>query len=90
MKSNYYCDIIRMTSGKETDDTLDCRGTLCPWPLVKTNEMIEKMSTGQILEVLSTDPAAVPDLQAWAKRTGNKFISSTKEEDVWKIYVKKQ
>ena len=79
-----------MTTGKETDNTLDCRGALCPWPLVKTNERIEKMSTGQTLEVLSTDPAAVPDIQAWAKRTGNEFISSTKEEDVWKIYVKKQ
>jgi len=79
-----------MTPDKKTDDTLDCSGTLCPWPLVKTNEKIEKMNTGQTLEVLSTDPAAVPDLQAWAKRTGNEFISSSKEEDMWKIYVKKQ
>ncbi len=78
-----------MTTEK-SDKTLDCKGTLCPWPMVKTKEEMDKMDSGQILEVISTDPAAVPDIKAWAKRTDNIFISSKDEGEMWRIYVKKQ
>lgn len=72
------------------DHTLDVRGTLCPLPVLKTKIEIDRLASGQILEVLATDPGADPDLRAWARRTGNEFIASRTEGGVWKIYVKKK
>jgi len=48
------------------------------------------MDSGQILEVLSTDPGAEPDIKAWAKRTGNLFLTLETAGEVQKIYVKKK
>lgn len=33
---------------------------------------------GDVLEVLATDPAADPDIKAWAKRMGHEVISAEK------------
>jgi len=33
---------------------------------------------GDVLEVLATDPAADPDIKAWAKRMGHGAISAEK------------
>ena len=54
----------------KVDVTLDCRGLLCPMPLLKTSTAIKNMQVGQLLEMLATDPGAKPDMLAWSKRTG--------------------
>jgi TusA-related sulfurtransferase len=79
-----------MEVNPKPDTTLDARGLLCPIPVLRTKIEMDKLESGQILEVLATDAAADPDIKAWAKHTGNLFITSQKEEGSWKIYVKKK
>jgi tRNA 2-thiouridine synthesizing protein A len=55
--------------------TLDCIGLYCPEPLFQTREQIDSIAVGDILEVLSDDPAAEEDLKRFAKRTGNELLS---------------
>lgn len=80
----------KMTAEFKPDKTLDTKGMLCPQPVLKTKVEMDKMASGQILEVVATDPGADPDIRAWAKRTGNLFLSSKAEGEVWRIYVKKK
>lgn len=79
-----------MAANLKPDHTLDTKGMLCPQPVLKTKVEMDKLIVGQILEILATDPGADSDIRAWAKHTGNTYISSETEEDVWKIYVKKK
>lgn len=79
-----------MVAEIKSDYTLDTRGMLCPQPVLKTKIEMDKLKSGQILEILATDPAADPDLKAWAKRTGNTHLSTEVEGEVTKIYVKKK
>ncbi len=46
---------------------LDVRGTKCPVPIVRAKKEIDAMQTGDVLEVLATDPGSVPDFQGWVK-----------------------
>lgn len=57
---------------------LDCRGQLCPVPILMTEEKISQMKAGQVLEVAFTDPGARPDLTAWCKATGNEVLEFKK------------
>ena len=58
----------------QEDRLLDCRGELCPMPVVKTNREMKTLSAGQVLKVLATDRGAVVDLPAWADDTGNELL----------------
>lgn len=68
---------------------LDCIGLYCPQPLFQTREQIDTIEKGQILEVLSDDPAAEEDLKRFAKRTGNKIVKLEKNGDILTFWIKR-
>ncbi|MEM1945678.1 MAG: sulfurtransferase TusA family protein [Candidatus Caldarchaeum sp.] len=65
---------------------LDARGDMCPMPVIKTNKAIQSIAVGEVLEVLATDPASKPDLEAWSRTSGNKIISYSEEGESPKVY----
>ena len=69
-----------MTEDVKVDQTLDQKGLLCPMPIINTAKEISKLSTGQILEVIATDPGAPIDFEGWAHTTGNILINSIVED----------
>jgi len=70
------------------DQTLDCKGLSCPMPIMKLAKKMKEMETGQILELLATDPGSKPDVPAWCSKTGNELIESGEESGVYKYYIK--
>ncbi len=50
---------------------IDCLGLRCPLPIIRISQEIDKVAVGSQLILLSDDPATWPDLQAWARMTGN-------------------
>jgi len=47
------------------------------------------MDSGQVLEMLSTDPGSKNDIHAWARRTGNELVEVVENGNVIKFYLKK-
>ena len=74
----------------KSDKTLDCVGLFCPMPIVKTRQEIQKMQSGQVLEILADDPGFEKDLPAWCNMTGEKFLGMEKEGKILKGYVIKK
>ncbi len=70
-------------------NTLDCKGMLCPMPVVKTKGAIKQLNVGEVLEMISTDPGSMPDMQAWAKQTGHELLEATDEGDFFRFIIKK-
>ncbi len=66
---------------------LDQKGLLCPLPIINTAKEISKLSSGQILKVIATDPGAPIDFEGWAHTTGNILLESTMEETSPKTFV---
>lgn len=71
------------------DQVLDCLGLFCPMPIVRTREALREMTVGQVLEMLSDDPASDPDMRSWARRTGNELLDASKTGPVYHFLVRK-
>ena len=71
------------------DRTLDCLGLFCPMPIIKTREALATMAVGQVLEMLSDDPASDPDMRSWTRRTGNELLGASKTGSVYHFLVRK-
>ena len=56
------------------DKELDTRGLNCPLPILKAKKALADMLSGQLLQVVSTDPGSTRDFQAFAKQTGNELV----------------
>ena len=73
----------------ETAIELDACGLQCPGPIMKTNQTMEKLTDGDILKVIATDPGFQVDVKAWAKKTGNGFIKTEREGKNYVAYLQK-
>lgn len=70
--------------------TVDATGLFCPMPIVKLKLGIEKINKGEIIELLSDDPAISKDLPAWCHETDNKMLAINKgPDDVYSGYIEK-
>ena len=78
-----------MVDNITADEVLDCKGLSCPMPLLKTKKAMSKLNSGQILEVLGTDPGSKNDLPGWCKKEGHEFLGSKDESDFFRFYIKK-
>ena len=59
--------------------TLDARNTFCPMPVIKTQNRIAELQSGDELEVTCTDPGALNDIPAWCRINGH-IVKDTREE----------
>jgi len=71
------------------DRQIDCTGLFCPMPIVKTREAIKQMTPGQLLEMLSDDPASEADMKSWAQITGHGLIAIGRDGAVFRFLVRK-
>lgn len=74
----------------KADQTLDCKGLSCPMPIIKLSKTIKKMKSGEVLEMLGTDPGSKADLPAWCSKTGNIFEGMEEDGGVHKFYIRKK
>ena len=69
--------------------TLDTSGMSCPMPVVKTKKAIKEMEIGTILEMISTDPGSIPDMEAWARQTKHDLLESHDEGAKYRFLIRK-
>ncbi len=74
----------------KTDKTLDCIGLFCPMPIIKTKIELDKMKSGEVLEIIADDPGFEKDLSSWCTMSGEKFLELKKEGNILKGYVIKK
>ena len=74
----------------EVARTLDAKGLSCPLPIVKTAQNMKELESGQLLEVLATDPGSVKDFAAWSKSTGNEVVEQSQDGSVFRFVLRKK
>ena len=73
----------------EFNQALDARGLNCPLPILRTKKALGTLSAGQVLQVTSTDPGSVKDMQAFARQTGNELLSTAEAAGEFVFYLKR-
>ena len=71
------------------DETLDVRGLSCPMPTLKTAKAMKSLTTGQIIEVLGTDPGTKKDMPKLAAKSGHEWLGFLDDEGFYRFYLRK-
>lgn len=66
---------------------LDARNILCPLPVIRTQNAVQELSTGDILTVTCTDPGALNDIPTWSRINGHKVLDMKNENDLIEISI---
>jgi tRNA 2-thiouridine synthesizing protein A len=60
---------------------LDCRGMLCPRPVIELARRLDSVPVGSILGVVSDDTAAAHDIPAWCRMRGHEYVGADTADD---------
>ena len=66
---------------------IDCRGQVCPAPVIELARRREEVEVGELLAVVSTDAAARYDVPAWCRMTGQEYVGEEVADDGVPRYV---
>ena len=69
---------------------VDARGLSCPLPIVRTAIAIKAMRSGELVEVLATDPGSTKDFDAWSRTTGHELVESSAQDGVFRFVLRRK
>lgn len=72
----------------DVDILVDARGESCPMPLLRAKMALNKMESGQCLQVLATDAGSVRDFESFIKLTEHTLSSKVDGEEFIYYIVK--
>lgn len=70
-------------------ETLDARGLNCPLPILRAKKAIAGLGSGEILEIIATDPGSVKDFEAFCNQTGNELLDTSEASGEYHFSIKK-
>ena len=70
--------------------TVDAKGQSCPGPLVSLAKAFRGAKTGDLFELLATDPGSKSDVPSWAELSGNELLESAEADGVYRYVVRKR
>ncbi len=71
------------------DQVLDCRGLSCPMPMLKLKKALSGLESGQVLQMMGTDPGTRNDIEKGVKKIGSELLGSKDEEGYTSYYLRK-
>ena len=54
--------------------SIDATGLRCPLPVIRLAAAAKSAPAGTVITLLSTDPAAEPDVAAWCRMRGHELL----------------
>ena len=70
--------------------TVDAKGQSCPGPLVSLAKAMKEAKSGDLFELLATDPGSKSDVPSWAELSGNDLLDATEDDGVFRYVVRKR
>lgn len=75
---------------EKTDDgyyRLNVNGYVCPHPQIYTKKALEKLASGEILELIFDNPSSGESIEQMIETDGNEFLDQKKESGqfIWRI-----
>lgn len=67
---------------------LDAKRLLCPLPVIRVQNKIKELRSGDILEVVCTDPGVLHDIPAWCRVHGHEIIATSQQDREIRVVIK--
>ena len=75
--------------GARAEQALDATGLLCPEPLMLVRNRIREMRSGEVLQIVATDPSTGRDFSNFCRFLGHELLEQRQEGDVYHYRIRK-
>ena len=68
---------------------VDARRLLCPMPVIRLQDCVNRQPAGTRVRVTCTDPGAMNDIPAWCRINGHEVLDTREQDDEYIFLVRK-
>ncbi len=68
---------------------LDASGLYCPEPVMMLHDQVRVMQSGEVVEVIATDPSTTRDIPKFCAFLGHELIAQQQQDDLFTYYIRK-
>jgi len=68
---------------------IDVKRLLCPMPVIRLGETINKIAVGDTIKMTATDPGVLHDIPAWCKIHGHQVLDISEANSEIVLWVEK-
>lgn len=72
------------------DTVLDTSGLHCPEPVMLLHKSVRNMQSGEVIEVLASDPSTTRDIPKFCHFLGHQLLSHSEEDGRYRFVIKKE
>ena len=69
------------TPMSEAAKELDCRGLVCPGPIIELAKALPSIAVGELMAIVADDPAARHDVPAWCRMREHEYVGQDTADD---------
>ena len=73
----------------EANVQLDACGLYCPEPVMLLHNRIRDMASGEVVEVIATDPSTTRDVPKFCLFLGHELLARTQQDDRYQYWIRK-
>ncbi len=68
---------------------IDARRLFCPMPVIRLQDSIKPLDTGDSVRITCTDPGVMNDIPTWCRINGHQVISTAEQDYEFILVVEK-
>ncbi|HSC69067.1 MAG TPA: sulfurtransferase TusA [Cellvibrio sp.] len=72
------------------DKSLDASGLLCPEPVMMLHKVMRELDSGNIVEVIATDPSTLRDIPKFCLFLGHDLLEQNEADMQYVFYIRKK
>ncbi len=74
---------------KEHERLVDAKGLICPEPVMMLHSAVRDAKKGEVIKVLSTDPASKRDIEKFCQFLNHTLIDLSEQDDLFVFRIRK-
>ncbi|HEX5277590.1 MAG TPA: sulfurtransferase TusA [Fluviicoccus sp.] len=78
-----------ITTENAVTHALDARGLNCPEPVMMLHKTVRGMKSGELVEVLATDPSTERDIPKFCNFLRHELVSHSRRDDLYVYVIRK-
>ena len=71
-------------------EVIDAKNLLCPLPVLKLRKALKKLKSGQLIEIMTTDPVAAIDIPHFCTQEGHELVKTIDNGSSHSFIIKHQ
>ena len=71
------------------DKVLDATDLICPEPIMMLHNAVNDVVSGEVIEMVATDPSTLRDVPKFCEFLGHQLIGSSETGQVFRFFIRK-